>query len=163
MKSNIDLSIQQYHLDGCSPFFNKASPNWSLSNIAGKMPIKLDGKNYRSSEHLYQAAKFPHYPLFQSKVLAETSGTYAKNVAKRYVSYTRADWDDVKIDVMDYSIRAKLDNNLSSFGEALLATGDRPIVEISKKDQFWGCLRNGDTLVGQNILGKLLTELREEL
>lgn len=39
-----------------------------------------------------------------------------------------------------------------------------PIVEESYRDQFWGAKPiDGETLVGMNILGRLLVELRERL
>lgn len=45
----------------------------------------------------------------------------------------------------------------------LLSTADKQIVEISRKDPFWGAVPVGpDNLVGQNVLGKLLMELREK-
>lgn len=47
-----------------------------------------------------------------------------------------------------------------------MATRDRPIVEQSRKDDYWGAKvidEVGETLVGQNILGRLLMELREVL
>jgi type I restriction enzyme S subunit len=46
-----------------------------------------------------------------------------------------------------------------------LRTGERPIVEESRKDDFWGAkvVDNGDTLVGINVLGRLLMELREQV
>jgi restriction endonuclease S subunit len=43
-------------------------------------------------------------------------------------------------------------------------TGDRSIVEDSRKDDFWGALPKDDgTLVGMNVLGRLLMELREAI
>ena len=48
----------------------------------------------------------------------------------------------------------------------LLATRDQPIVEQSRKDDYWGAKladEAGETLIGQNILGRLLMELREKL
>jgi hypothetical protein len=46
----------------------------------------------------------------------------------------------------------------------LLSTGDRAIVEESTKDAFWGAKpQPDDELVGENVLGRLLMELREQL
>jgi hypothetical protein len=48
----------------------------------------------------------------------------------------------------------------------LRCTGHKDIVEKSHKDKFWGAVpqnNNADLLEGENILGKLLMELREEL
>jgi predicted NAD-dependent protein-ADP-ribosyltransferase YbiA (DUF1768 family) len=42
----------------------------------------------------------------------------------------------------------------------LLETGDRELIEDSWRDGFWGWGPNKD---GQNMLGKLRMEIREEL
>ena len=53
---------------------------------------------------------------------------------------------------MRWCLRVKLAENWRSFGDLLLATGDRPIVEESKKDTFWGARpREDGALVGQNV------------
>jgi hypothetical protein len=53
---------------------------------------------------------------------------------------------------------------MESFGAVLLATGDAAIVERSSKDRYWGAVESADgTLEGQNVLGRLLMELRDEL
>lgn len=46
----------------------------------------------------------------------------------------------------------------------LLSTGNKPIVEESRRDPFWGAKPVGDQmLVGSNVLGQLLTLLRDSL
>jgi hypothetical protein len=56
----------------------------------------------------------------------------------------------------------KLQNNWSRFGAVLERTGLQPIVEESTKDDFWGARPKDDgTLVGMNVLGRLLMELRD--
>ena len=65
--------------------------------------------------------------------------------------------------VMRWCLRVKLAQIWDEFSRLLLATGDRPIVEESRKDEFWGAkVVNTDTLVGVNALGRLLMELREK-
>ena len=44
--------------------------------------------------------------------------------------------------------------------ELLLATADRPLVEASPFDYYWGCGRSG---TGKNRLGELLMQTRAEL
>jgi hypothetical protein len=53
---------------------------------------------------------------------------------------------------------------MNRFGVVLLATGDAAIVERSSKDRYWGAVESADgVLEGQNVLGRLLMELRQEL
>ena len=88
----------------------------------------------------------------------------AKMKSKRYRKSTRSDWDKVRVKVMRWCLRVKLVQNWSSFSVLMLKTGSRPIVEESRKDDFWGAKPQDDgTLVGMNVLGRLLMELREQL
>jgi type I restriction enzyme, S subunit len=83
---------------------------------------------------------------------------------KPYRDQSRQDWDAVRVKIMRWCLRVKLAQNFKSFGRLLWATGERPIVEQSRKDDFWGAKEVEDgTLVGMNVLGRLLMELREEL
>lgn len=67
---------------------------------------------------------------------------------------------------MRWCLRVKLAQHYDEFGRLLLATKDYPIVEQSRRDDYWGAKVIGatdETLVGQNVLGRLLMELREQL
>lgn len=135
-----------------------------LSNMAAGYLITLYGVRCRTSEHLYQALKFPSHPEIQAEILAKKSPVAAKMVAKRCRHLIRPDWEEIKLPVMAYCLRAKLQCNLERFGDLLRSTGDADIVEISSKhDTFWGCVPQGDLFVGHNHLGIQLTNLREEL
>lgn len=135
-----------------------------LSNMAAGYLITLYGVRCRTSEHLYQALKFPNHPEVQAAILAEPSPMAAKMVAKRYRQQIRPDWEEIKLSVMAYCLRAKLQSNFEPFGDLLRTTGDFDIVEISsKRDTFWGCVPQGELLVGHNHLGIQLTNLRDEL
>ena len=77
----------------------------------------------------------------------------------------RPDWDDpnneVRIQAMLWVVELKLYWNPLTFGRVLQETGTQPIVEVSKKDAFWGCkVDAGGILVGVNALGKILERVR---
>jgi type I restriction enzyme S subunit len=65
---------------------------------------------------------------------------------------------------MRWCLHLKLSQNPVSFGRLLDSTGDRPIVEDSRKDAFWGAIPDATdtTLTGCNVLGQLLMELRDQ-
>lgn len=136
-----------------------------LSNMASGYPLLVNGLHVRSSEHLYQALKFSGYPSVQLEILEKPSPLVAKWTAKRkdYKPFIRDDWEEVKLEVMDYCLRAKLITHWVKFGDLLRRTGHKDIVEVSsKKDRFWGAAPAGDDLYGHNHLGRLLTTLRNE-
>lgn len=135
-----------------------------LSNMAPGFPLRVNGVRIRTSEALYQACRFPHMPEVQQLIIGENSPMTAKMRSKPYRRVSRHDWDFVRVKIMRWCLRVKLAQNWREFGRLLLATGDRPIVEQSRKDDFWGAkVAEDGTLVGMNVLGRLLMELREQL
>lgn len=159
-------------------FFSKEeTPDlWPLSNMAGGMPI-LSGKlRFHSSEQLYQACKYlpnvkcipasakePVEPHVQKRILESKAPRGAKMTQKCAVKagLVRADWEEIKVDCMLWVLELKLRWNPNTFGAVLKATGNRMIVEKSKKDTFWGCVQNGNVFDGENQLGRLLVKVRD--
>ncbi len=155
---------RNYHRQEVACFRKTADNFGGLSNMAPGFPIKILGHHIRTSEALYQACRFPHMPDIQHIILNETSPMTAKMRTKPYRKDSRYDWDDVKVPIMKWCLRIKLINNWEKFSALLLSTGQRPIVEDSRKDDYWGAKPNGDNILeGQNVLGRLLMELREKL
>ncbi len=133
-----------------------------LSNMAGGFPLRVNGEDIRTSEALYQACRFPHLPDVQRDILDQRSPMTAKRVSEAHRADSRPDWMRVRVPVMRWCLRVKRVQNREAFGALLDSTGDRPIVEESWRDAFWGAKpEGGDRLVGRNILGRLLMELRE--
>jgi len=153
---------RSYRPEDCVVFRKTNERFGGLSNMAPGFPLEVNGIRIRSSEALYQACRFPHKPEIQRLIIQQGSPMTAKMKSKPHREGTRADWDAVRVNIMRWCLRVKLAQNWSKFSDLLLATGDRPIVEDSRKDDFWGAIRTDDgTLIGRNILGRLLMELRE--
>ncbi len=135
-----------------------------LSNMAPDFPLEINGIRIATAEALYQACRFPNHPEIQGVILDQRSPMTAKMKSKRHRKSTRDDWDKVRVKIMRWCLRVKLAQNWSSFSALLLTTDARPIVEESRKDDFWGAKPHDDgTLVGMNVLGRLLMELRQQL
>lgn len=137
-----------------------------LSNMASGYPLHINGIRILTTEALYQACRFPHMPEVQREIIGQHSPMTAKMKSKPHRKTSRPDWDEVRHKVMRWCLRVKLAQNYEEFGRLLLSTCDKSIVEQSRKDDFWGAKladEAGDTLVGQNVLGRLLMELREKL
>ncbi len=135
-----------------------------LSNMAAGFPIEINGIHIRTSEALYQACRFPHSEEIQRIIIEEKSPMAAKMKSKKFRVQTRNDWMEVRVDIMRWCLKVKLACNWDKFKRLLLSTGDKPIVEESKRDRFWGAIPKGDEiLVGQNMLGRLLMEIRDQL
>jgi ribA/ribD-fused uncharacterized protein len=153
-----------YVADECVVFRKTKEQFGGLSNMAGGFPLHVNGVRIWSSEALYQACRFPSRKDVQELIIAERSPMTAKMKSKRFREFTRPDWESTKLKVMRWCLRVKLAQNWQQFGQLLLSTGQKPIVEESHKDDFWGAKRLADgTLVGANILGRFLMELRDQL
>lgn len=131
-----------------------------LSNFH-EQTVVLDGVEYPTNEHAFQAAKTLN-PEEREIIRLAPKPADAKNLggpkSKGGIVTLREDWELVKIGIM-------YDLNLQKFSksplkERLLSTDDAYLEETNTwKDIFWGVC-NG---VGQNWLGKILMQVREAL
>jgi N-glycosidase YbiA len=108
---------------------------------------------YPTVEHYFQAHKAT-CRADHDRVLAEHDCWAAKGAGRSIP--LRADWEEVKYEVMLSGLRAKFE--IPYYREQLLDTGNREIREDSPTDFEWG-YRNG----GQNLLGKALMQVRAEI
>lgn len=160
----INMELRIYSKQESIVFHKTSEPFGGLSNMAPGFPIEVNGIKIRTSEALYQACRFPHLPKIQKIIIDQFSPMTAKMKSKPYHEKTRRDWLKVRISIMRWCLKVKLIQNWESFGSLLISTGDKPIVEESNKDDFWGAKpKENEMLVGANILGRLLMELRQEL
>ena len=162
------IEPRTYRRQECAVFRKTDERFGGLSNMAPGYPLSVNGVPVWTSEAIYQACRFPHLPDVQRLIIDQTSPMTAKMRSKPYREQSRPDWDEVRVQLMRWSLRAKLVQNWEKFRSLLLATGEceRPIVEDSRRDDFWGavaCKDDPQTLVGRNVLGRLLMELRERV
>jgi ribA/ribD-fused uncharacterized protein len=117
---------------------------------------EYEGVVYKTSEHAFQAAKSLD-PRDRDYIRSGAEASDAKRMGQAI--QLRDDWNDVKIQVMRDCLKSKFTRN-PALAKKLVATGDLELVETNWwGDDYWGkCTENG-----QNWLGKLLMELREEL
>lgn len=125
-----------------------------LSNFF-PVDVTFEGVLYHSTEHAYQAAKTLD-PTERKAIQQAKTPTQAKHVG--YKITKRKDWNDVKASVMHALLRLKFSQDV--FSDALLATRNAELVETNTwNDEYWGVC-NG---IGENMLGKLLMQTRNEL
>ena len=160
MDANLDTAI--YETARSAAFMRSRDQYGDLSNMTFGFPLTVNGTEFQGPEGLYQALKFPHSPETQTAIASQRSGMDAKKAAYQDHNF-RPDWEEIKVQAMRYTLAVKLRQHPRRFGEALEETGGLPIVERSNRDPFWGARPQGNTLEGVNMLGKLLTELRDTL
>lgn len=94
-----------------------------------------------------------------SQILHAPSAHEAFKIAERNKALRRKDWDAVKFEVMLRILRAKVSQH-EYVRRKLLATGSRELVEDSWRDDVWGW---GPNRTGQNMLGRLWMQIRDEV
>ncbi len=142
--------------------FHKTNESFGgLSNMAPNYIVQVNSINFFTVEHLYQACKFPLFPNIQEEIIGERSPITAKQISRKYGNYARQDWEVIRFDVMQWVLEIKLSQNWKKFSELLLSTMEKDIVEYTLRDKVWGAKPEGDNLIGQNILGKMLSNLRD--
>jgi type I restriction enzyme S subunit len=160
------IESRTYRRDECATFRKTDERFGGLSNMAPGYPLCVNGVPIGTAEAIYQACRFPHLPDVQRLIISQTSPMTAKMRSKPYRKESRPDWDDVRVAIMRWSLRVKLVQNWEKFRSMLLMTEEQSIVEDSRKDDFWGAIATKEdpyTLVGRNVLGRLLMELREKV
>jgi ribA/ribD-fused uncharacterized protein len=136
-------------------------PYGAFSNLFRRR-ILFEEKEFATAEHAYQAGK-PKRPEVQEWLLnAPTPSLVAMAAHGLYTWEIVPNWSEIKFDRMRKVLRAKFSQH-EDLREILLSTGNARIVEVGRVDspvnRTWGEI-NGK---GQNMLGVLLMELREDL
>jgi N-glycosidase YbiA len=154
-------------------YFSRDRAGFGFLSHFHASPISLDGETWPTVEHFYQAQKSNH-PGYRAAIRAAVSPGMAKRLsaqpdAPRRVSQQswfrkngatpRADWHEVKLDIMRRADWAKYNQN-PELAQMLLATGTAQLIEDSPFEPFWGTGRDGN---GQNWAGRVLMEVRERL
>lgn len=162
-------------------FYKKGQPYYEFSNYF-PCDIIIDDIQWKSTEHYYQAMKYPsEYADIirmantpnKARILAnrkklrgwETkwkiykNGKLLTNIIEEYKDIQPfPDYEERRIDVMKKALQAKF--AIPVFRRLLQSTENKLIIEDSPNDTFWGIGQNG---TGQNNLGKLIMEIRDNL
>lgn len=136
-------------------FYHPDSPYGWLSNFSPH-GVHLDGHDWPTVEHYFQAQKF-EAPLRQEEIRRAPTPARAKRLGRR--AGIRADWLDRRLEVMRRAVTAKFLQHPDLFAR-LIEAGDAWLVEDAPRDAFWGCGADG---TGQNQLGRILMEVRAEV
>jgi len=129
-------------------------PYYMLSNFSAH-ELEYNGEIYKTSEHAYQVAKFVD-PDMREKIKHAPSAFLAREYGQSKEGRT-PDFD--KVAEMKKIMRAKMEQH-EDVRKALLATGEAIIEKNYPTAYFWGTGEDGS---GENVMGQIWMELREEL
>ncbi len=127
------------------------------------VPIAAGPWSFGTSEGLYQACKFPAHPDVQQRVAQAPTAREAAAIGRTPGLGIDLGWNAQRLNVMRWVLRMKREANQDEIDAVLAATGERPIVEVSTRDPWWGARPVADRYEGNNVLGRLWMELRQQL
>eukprot|EP00049_Salpingoeca_infusionum_P014072 m.262219 g.262219 ORF g.262219 m.262219 type:complete len:162 (-) comp15587_c2_seq2:287-772(-) len=139
-------------------FYGRQMGFYEFSNFY-KQSVWIDGLEWPTTEHYFQAMKFPDRPDYQERIRLDPSPAKAKKLGRQGKLTRVQDWDRVKDDVMEKACMAKFSQH-KHLKAILLSTGERELVEHTANDRCWG---DGGDGSGQNKLGKCLMRVRAKL
>ena len=145
--------------DVCAFRFTNAE--WGLFSNFAALPVSIAAGDwfFPTSEHLFQAAKFPARPDLQALIAAQPTPALAAKIGRTAAPLTPT-WHTDRVAVMRWAIRRKRETLPDRFDALFRRTADRPIVEFSSRDTYWGARANATHYIGANVLGRLWMELR---
>ena len=145
-------------------FSKVALPYGWLGNMA-PYPIIYEGKRWRTIEALFQSLRFTDENIIEA-IRNEKSPMGAKMKAKSFKSsYSISPLSQQDIENMKLCLQLKFSQH-SDLRNKLLKTGEHTIIEDIgsrrvARHEFWGAYKNEkNEWVGNNLMGKLLMELR---
>ena len=119
--------------------------------------VHIDGSDWPSTEHYFQAQKFVGTPCLEKIRKLRTPREAFQISRQPDVSiWRRRDWEDVKNYVMYKALLIKFTQH-EDLRKKLIGTDNRELIENSRHDSYWGIGKDGS---GHNLLGQLLMQVR---
>lgn len=132
----------------------------------------LDKRYWTTSEKYFMYMKAITFgdEEIAEKILKTDNPKECKNLGRQVKNFNSEEWDKIKEEVMYKAVKAKFEQDgLCNF--CILKYLYQEFVEGSPYDKIWGCgivynderIFNKDNWKGENLLGKILTRVRNEL
>lgn len=151
--------MQNFHF-----FYNGYFSNWHYCDFI------IDNIKYNCAEQymMYQKAMYFKDIETANKIIKCQSPKKQKAFGRQVKNFNQLAWDKVKYNLVKNGIRQKFMQN-KYLKDYLLLYKNRILVEASPYDRIWGIGFNEDNAIaniknwGENLLGKILTELCNEI
>ena len=145
-------------------FWGGIFSNWYISDF------EVDGVVYDCGEQYMMHMKALTFKDYKTadEIMEECVPSEQKKLGRKVKNYNDAVWNKVRYDLVKKGLREKFTQNPES-KKHLLNFKNRQLVEASPFDRIWGIGYNSQDAIanidnwGENLLGKMLTELAQEI
>lgn len=148
-------------------FWNGLMSNWAHT------PYWWDGCHFENSEQHYMWLKAMHFgdEVTAKKILRETNPKIAKSLGRKVSGYDDDEWAKYRKNAMFQACYAKFTCNKKAHDFMMGLPKDKQFAEASPFDIIWGIgyeehnpnAQDESTWRGQNLLGKVLTDVRSKI
>ncbi len=145
-------------------FWSGPFSNWDES------PFDYLGVRFNCGEQamMYEKAMLFDDTEIAEKILQTSNPSEQKKLGKKVKNFDSKIWDEMKVQIVKEILKCKFSQNRKHYEELMRYKGHE-FVEASPYDRIWGIgYSKQDALDhiddwGENLLGKILTELSREL
>ena len=160
------IGIKRYPADQCV-LVKTAADEWGILGNFGRAAVVVNNVEFSNTEKLFQCMKFTYAPVIQEIYAQNNMSIKMKAKKKEYEQYVREDWKKIFLDALKYVLVTKYEQS-EAFRAELERSKGLYIVEdetgrpgCKKSADAYGAVLVGDEMVGPNLLGQFLMELRD--
>ena len=159
------LGINRYPAAECA-LIRKAEEEWGILGNFGRASVVINGVEFNKTEKLFQCMKFTHAPVIKEIYAQNGMGMKQKAKKKEYAVYIREDWPRIFLDALKFVLVTKYEQSEAFRNELERSKGlyiveDETSRQKGKDADAYGTVLEGDEMVGPNLLGQFLMELRD--
>ena len=160
------VGIKHYPAEQCA-LVKMAADEWGILGNFGRAAVVVNGVEFSNTEKLFQCMKFTYAPVIQEIYAQNNMSIKMKARKKEYEQYVREDWKKIFLDALKFVLVTKYEQS-ETFRAELERSKGLYIVEdetgrlgCKKSADAYGAVLVGDEMVGPNLLGQFLMELRD--
>ena len=160
------FGTHRYPVDQCA-CIKGAAEEWGVLGNFGRASVVVNGVTFNKTEKLFQCMKFTHAPVIKEIYAQNGMGMKQKAKKKEYQVYIREDWPRIFLDALKFVLVTKYEqseefrNELERSKGLFIVEDETGRRDRKKSADAYGTIRVGDEMVGPNLLGKFLMELRD--
>lgn len=159
------FGTHRYPVDQCA-CIKGAAEEWGVLGNFGRASVVINGVEFNKTEKLFQCMKFTHAPVIKEIYAQNGMGMKQKAKKKEYAVYIREDWPRIFLDALKFVLVTKYEQSEAFRNELERSKGlyiveDETSRKKGKDADAYGTVLKGDEMVGPNLLGQFLMELRD--
>lgn len=162
------LEIKEKYENKYHFFWKSKLSNWEKSNFT--VQYYFNPVTYNCGEQMMMHLKALHFKdyIIAEQIIKCDNPKEIKALGRRVQNFKSEEWDRVKYDLVKIGLYNRFTQNLVAKEELLKHKG-KLFVEASPYDRIWGIGYTKEEAIdnidnwGENLLGKILTELSNEI